>query len=99
MSLDVQITNRWVLIYDFVEADDIIERRAPHRPGHIGLIREWLADGRLLDAGALGDPPHGGLLVFDVDDPAVAEQFARADPYVTGGLVASWRVEPWSLVR
>ena len=96
--MDVPITRRWVLIYDFIEVDDIVERRAPHRPAHIDQIREWLADGRLLQAGALGDPPHGGMLVFDVEDPAVVEDFARADAYVTGGLVASWRVEPWALV-
>jgi uncharacterized protein YciI len=37
-------------------------------------------------------------LIFDVEDPAEVERFARADPYVTNGLVASWRVEPWSVV-
>jgi uncharacterized protein YciI len=31
-------------------------------------------------------------------DPAVAVAFAQADPYVTNGLVTSWRVEPWALV-
>jgi uncharacterized protein YciI len=96
--MDVPITRRLVLIYDFIEADDIVERRAPHRPAHIAQIREALADGRVLLAGALGDPPHGGLLVFDVEDEAEVERFAQADPYVTSGLVASWRVEPWSLV-
>jgi uncharacterized protein len=96
--MDVPITRRWVLIYDFIEADDILERRAPLRPAHIQQIRDGLADGRVLMAGALGDPPHGGMLVFDVEDPAEVERFAQADPYVTGGLVASWRVEPWSLV-
>jgi uncharacterized protein len=96
--VDVPITRRLVLIYDFIEADDIVERRAPHRPAHIAQIREGLADGRLLMAGALGDPPHGGMLVFATDDETEIESFARADPYVTEGLVASWRIEPWSLV-
>jgi uncharacterized protein YciI len=96
--MDVPITKRWVLIYDFIEADDIVERRAPFRPEHIAQIRDGLANGSVLLAGALGDPPSGGLLVFDVEDPAEVERFAQADPYVTGGLVASWRVEPWALV-
>jgi uncharacterized protein len=52
----------------------------------------------VLMAGAIGDPPNGGLVVFDVEDPAEVERFAQADPYVTNGLVASWRVEPWALV-
>jgi uncharacterized protein YciI len=48
--------------------------------------------------GALGDPPHGGLIVFDVDDESVVEQFAAADPYVLAGLVTARRVEPWHVV-
>jgi uncharacterized protein len=47
-------------------------------------------------AGPLGDPPHGAAIVFA--DPAAADAFARDDPYVTNGLVTSWRVEPWTLV-
>jgi uncharacterized protein len=47
-------------------------------------------------AGPLGDPPHGAAIVFA--NPAEAETFAQGDPYVTNGLVTSWRVEPWTLV-
>jgi uncharacterized protein YciI len=49
-------------------------------------------------AGALGDPPHGGLLVFRVEDPAEIDEFVAADPYVAAGIVASRRVEPWNVV-
>jgi uncharacterized protein YciI len=94
--MDVTVTLRYVLVYEYVD-DDVIERRAPHREQHIGLVRERLADGRLLMAGALGDdPPHGGLLVFT--DAAEASAFAHADPYVSSGLVRDWRVEPWQVV-
>jgi uncharacterized protein YciI len=94
--MDVTVTLRHVLVYEYVE-DDVIERRAPHREEHIGMVRERLADGRLLMAGALGDdPPHGGLLVFT--DAAEADAFARADPYVTTGLVRDWRVDRWQVV-
>jgi uncharacterized protein YciI len=96
--MDVPITKRWILIYEFIEADDIVERRKPYRPEHIQQIRDGLADGSILMAGATGDPPNGGLLVFDVEDPTEIERFAQADPYVVNGLVASWRVEPWALV-
>jgi uncharacterized protein YciI len=87
---------RYALFYDYVE--NIVERRAPHRPAHLALLEEWRADGRLLMGGALGDPPHGGLIVFDVDDESVVEQFAAADPYVLAGLVTARRVEPWHVV-
>ena len=95
--MDVQLQRRWALFYDYV-TDNIVERRAPHRPGHIGLFWEWKADGRLLEGGALGDPPHGALIVFAVDDPAEVEQFVGRDPYVANGLVTAHRIEPWNVV-
>ena len=97
-DVDVAVTRRQVLFYDFIE-ENVLERRAPHRPAHIALVREWLADGRLLMAGALGDPPHGAALVFAVTDPAEVERFAQSDPYVLSGLVTRSRVEPWDVVE
>lgn len=95
--MEVTVTRHRVLIYDYVK-ENVLERRAPHREEHIGLVREALADGRIVMAGALGDPPHGGLLVFAADDPEEPARFARADPYVRSGLVAAWRVELWDTV-
>ena len=95
--MDVSLTRRHVLIYDYV-TENVVERRAPHRAGHIGLIREWMADGRVLMGGALGHPPHGAHIVFASDSPADAEDFASRDPYVSGGLVTGWRVEAWNVV-
>jgi uncharacterized protein YciI len=86
----------FALFYDYV--DNIAERRAPHRPAHLELYRRWRAEGRLVMGGAVGDPPHGALIVFDVDGPDEVEEFARADPYVENGLVTARRVEPWSVV-
>jgi uncharacterized protein YciI len=85
---------RHVLFYEYVA--DILERRAPHREAHLAEIRAGKEDGRILMAGPLGDPPHGAAIVFA--EPAPAEAFAGSDPYVTNGLVTSWRVEPWTLV-
>ena len=85
---------RHILFYEYV--GDIVERRAPHREAHLAEIRAAKDDGRIVMAGPLGDPPHGAAIVFA--DPAEAEAFATADPYVTNGLVTSWRVEPWTLV-
>lgn len=85
---------RHILFYEYV--GDILERRDPFRADHLSAIRTAKEDGRILQAGPLGDPPHGAAIVFA--DPATAEAFAQADPYVTGDLVTSWRVEPWTLV-
>jgi uncharacterized protein len=85
-----------LLFYDYVP--DIVERRAPHREAHLAHARRWKDDGRIVMAGALGDPPHGAAFVFRVDGPAVVEAFVEADPYVAAGLVSAWRVEPWNVV-
>ena len=84
-----------VLLYDYVP--DILERRPAHRDAHLGYIGAWTADGRVLMGGAVGDPPHGAVIVFTCPREEV-EAFAAADPYVTAGLVTSWRVEPWNVV-
>lgn len=36
--------------------------------------------------------------MFAGDGRSVAEQFARADPYVVNGLVARWHVREWTTV-
>ena len=86
----------FALFYDYVE--NIVERRAPHRPAHLELYRRWREEGRLVMGGALGDPPHGALIVFDVESPAEVEEFASVDPYVLNGLVNTRRIEPWAVV-
>ncbi len=85
---------RHILLYDYVE--DILERRGPYREAHLSAIRAGKDDGRILMAGPLGDPPHGGAIVFADRDSA--EAFVKADPYVVNGLVTDWRVELWTLV-
>jgi len=84
-----------VLQYDAV--DDFINRRTPYREEHLRLIREAHARGEIVMAGALGNPPDGGLLVFKAEIE-VAENFARRDPYVVNGLVTRWVVRPWNVV-
>jgi len=86
----------FVLMYEYVP--DVVERRAPFRPAHLELYREWRADGRIVMGGAVGDPPHGALIVFEVDSPDAVEAFAAADPYVRNGIVTARRVEPWAVV-
>ena len=83
-----------LLIYEYVP--DMAERRAPHRDGHLALIEQYRADDRLVIAGGIGDPVHGGLLAFRTRDDAHA--FAAADPYGSAGLVVSSRVEPWAVM-
>jgi uncharacterized protein len=85
----------YALFYQVV--DDFIARRAAFRDEHLRLAREARARGELLLAGALADPP-GALIIFDAASSAPAEAFARHDPYVTNGLVTSWKVRNWAVV-
>jgi uncharacterized protein YciI len=77
---------------------DFAARRMPFREAHLQLIRDASARGLLMMAGALGDPPEAALIVFRAESAAPVESFARADPYVTEGLVTDWQVRPWNLV-
>ena len=79
-------------------APDYLERRPQFRDDH--LKHAWAAQerGDLIIAGALADPVDGAVLMFAGEEPSVAEDFARADPYVTNGLVARWHVREWTTV-
>lgn len=83
-----------LLVYEYVE--DMTERRAPYREAHLELIRRYQADGRVVIAGGIGVPVHGGLLAFR--EASDAETFATEDPYKAAGLITSSRIEPWAVV-
>ncbi len=86
----------YLLFYELV--DDYAARRAQFRSGH--LEKAWAASGReeLVLGGALADPVDRAVLLFRSNSPVVAEEFARADPYVTNGLVRKWYVREWTTV-
>jgi uncharacterized protein YciI len=85
-----------ILFYDYVA--DMAERRGPYRDAHLGRIRAEREAGRVVMAGALGDPPHGAAIVFKDVDPDAIEAFAQHDPYVEAGLVTARRIERWNVV-
>jgi len=86
----------YALFYEAV--DDFIARRGEFRDEHLRLAREAHARGELVLAGALADPADGALLIFQGENPAVAEAFARRDPYVKNGLITAWKVRNWTVV-
>ena len=86
----------YILFYDFV--DGFLEKRAGVRGVHLEHIRKAFERGELVLAGALADPADGGVVIFRGTAPGAAEAFAKADPYVLNGLVASWRVRKWMTV-
>lgn len=86
----------FVLFYDVV--DDYLTRRAALRQDHLRHAESAVQRGELVLGGAFSDPVDRALLVFRGADRSVAEDFARADPYVTNGLVSRWEVREWSVV-
>jgi uncharacterized protein YciI len=86
----------YLLFYEVT--DDYLAKRAQLRSAH--LEKAWAASerGELVLAGAFANPVDGAVLLFTGDSPAVAENFAKADPYVTQGLVRKWRVREWTTV-
>jgi uncharacterized protein len=86
----------YILFYKTV--DNYVERRIPYRADHLAYATESHERGELFIAGALAEPADAAVLVFKGDDPAVAEEFARNDPYVKNGLITEWSVRPWSVV-
>jgi uncharacterized protein len=85
-----------ILFYDYV--DDLLERRAPFREAHLEAIRGGRERGQITLAGAIGDPPHGGVIVFQGVSPQEIDAYARRDPYMEAGLIRDYRIERWNLV-
>jgi uncharacterized protein YciI len=85
-----------ILFLDYVP--DIVERRGPYREAHLQRVAQAKEAGKIVMAGAVGDPPRAALLVFRDVQPAEIERYAQEDPYVQAGLVTEWRVEAWNLV-
>jgi uncharacterized protein YciI len=86
----------YLLMYDL--SPDYLERRGQFRAEHLRLAWESNERGELVLGGALTDPVDTAVLLFKGDSPAAAERFAAADPYVKNGLIARWRVRPWTTV-
>lgn len=86
----------YILLYDFVE--DYINKRAPFREEHLGLVNEAAEKGQLLLGGAFDNPVDGAALIFKADDCSIVEEFVKNDPYVKNGLITNWKVRDWTVV-
>ena len=88
------ITPHYLLFYTYVE--DVLEKRGPHRAGHLELVSKMKADGELLMGGAFNDPVDGAAVIFTTKE--AAEDFVSNDPYVANGVVTSHGIREWSVV-
>jgi uncharacterized protein YciI len=86
----------FLLFYTYVP--DVLERRPQFRAAHVKHAQTSVARGELVLAGAFADPVDGAVLLFSAPSKDPVEAFAKADPYVTGGLVTDWKVRAWTTV-
>ncbi|SAK74960.1 YciI-like protein [Caballeronia ptereochthonis] len=86
----------YLLVYEL--CPDYLERRGQFRDAHLTLAWAAVERGEIILAGALDAPVDRAMLLFHSDSPAVAEAFAKNDPYVTNGLVERWEVRKWNTV-
>jgi uncharacterized protein YciI len=88
----------YLLFYE--KASDHAEREPPLQAAHRAHVQASIDRGELILGGPLADPADGSqvLVLFRADSPAVAEAFAKADPYVVNGVVTRWHVRTWETV-
>ena len=86
----------YLMFYEY--SSDYLERRGEFRNAHLTAAWASNARGELLLGGAFTNPADGAVMIFAADSPAVAENFAKADPSVINGLVKRWHVREWATV-
>ena len=86
----------YILFYEV--RSDYVEKRAQFRNLHLNLARAAHDRGELVLGGAMADPIDGAMLIFRGSSADAAEAFAKADPYVTNGLVTKWSIRKWNTV-
>ena len=85
----------YVLLY--TSADDVLSKAPAHFPAHRARLEDFHARGVLLAVGTFGNPQdEGSMGIFTSRD--AAEEFARDDPFVAGGVVSAWEVREWNEV-
>ncbi len=83
---------KYVLFYESAGGDRAAAQAmfTAHRE-HYGA---YARAGTLLMIGPFADRTQGAMSVFTTRE--AAEEFARADPFVVGGVVGSWHVQEWN---
>jgi len=75
-------------------APDSLSKVMAHFSAHRARLDEFHARGELLAAGPLGLPPTGAMAIFNSRE--AAESFIEGDPFVTDGLISTWRIVEWN---
>ena len=92
------MATKYLLSYDYIP--DVLEKRTPHREGHLSLAKDMIAAGTCLNGGPTGDVnmevPTGALFTFTTAE--AAKEFVEKDPYVEHGIVTGHSIQEWNVV-
>jgi uncharacterized protein YciI len=81
----------------FASLDEVRERAAARMAEHIEMSRLLHAHGVLVMAGAFLDHPGEPVATMGIlTSREAAEDYARNDPFVRAGEVASWTIREWA---
>jgi uncharacterized protein YciI len=86
----------FMLFYDY--GPDYMARRGALRDPHMAHLKTAAEQGDLVFGGACIDGDPLAVVLFKTESAARVEEFARNDPYVTGGLARSWNVREYFMV-
>ncbi len=86
----------YLLFYE--KAPDYEQTQIPLQADHSEHVYAAINSGDIVLAGNLGNPDGAALILFQSDTAAVAEKFARSDPYVVHGVVSNWYVRGWDTI-
>lgn len=84
---------KYVVFYE--SAEDVAAKAPAHFAAHCAHWTRFVEAGELELIGTFADPQaDGSMAVFR--SRAAAEAFVKDDPFVLGGVVASWRILDWN---
>ena len=86
----------FILFYHTVH--DYVEKRAPYRSEHLKLLNIELKKKHVVLGGALNDPTDQAVIIWNVEDKKIIEDFVASDPYVRNGLVSKYEIRSWNVV-
>ena len=67
------------------------------RPRHREYMSQLGAEGKLVAGGPFIDG-SGALFIYEVDSLDAATSIVAADPYMTGGALATYELRPWEII-
>ncbi len=81
------------------DGPDGLARREQYRAAHVAQLDKLDTEGRIAFAGPIRNDPNdasvGAVIVFDAETLADARELMAHDPYVVGGVFASYSVHPF----